>query len=202
VQSRCNGLWNPYPGGGDRQAKESLGWDGFDDGLIRLRCAAGDPEHNSPDPPASVDRFPREQLFYLTPKIGIVSQPNFNLAVGALALQFGFADESDDPSAGIVYTVGTVGGEKGSFTAGVGYGYAGGELADSPAIMLGRDNRISPRFGFVTENYFFPGLSDNALVSLGGRFFGEKLAVDFGLVTALGSEGSGVVPFVGFVANF
>ena len=44
------------------------------------------------------------------------------------------------------------------------------------------------------------GVSDDVLVSLGGRFFGEQMAVDFGLVGVLGE--TDVVPFVGFVVNF
>lgn len=139
-----------------------------------------------------------EQLFYFTPKVGLVSGPSFNLAAGVLALRAGFSD--GDGNAGIVYTVGTYGGANASFTGGLGYGYADGQFADSPAVMIGGDVRLSRRFGLVSENYYFAGISDNALISLGARFFGEKMAVDFGLVGALGE--TEVLPFVGFVVNF
>lgn len=142
-----------------------------------------------------------EQLFYLTPKVGIIARENVNVAVGALALRLGLGSgDGVDRDAGIVYTVGTFGNPNASMTAGIGFGYAGGQMEDSPAIMIGGDARLSRRFGLVSENYYFSGLSDNALVSLGGRFFGEKMAVDFGLVGALGE--SDIAPFVGFVVNF
>ena len=67
----------------------------------------------------------------------------------------------------------------------------------------GAERRLTRRVGIVTENYFFSGVSDNPLVSLAARFMGEQLAVDFGLVTVLGSDVSfGAAPFVGFVFNF
>lgn len=140
-----------------------------------------------------------DQLFYLTPKVGIVTGPDVNIAAGVLILRAGLGDVSN-PDAGIVYTVGTFGGSNASLTGGIGYGYSNSGFADSPAVMIGGDVRLSRRFGLVSENYYFKGISDDALVSVGGRFFGEKMAVDFGLVTALG--GSSVVPFVGFVVNF
>ncbi|MEO7521195.1 MAG: hypothetical protein ABIW79_05210, partial [Gemmatimonas sp.] len=70
--------------------------------------------------------------------------------------------------------------------------------ADSPALMVGGDARLSRRFGIVSENYVFPGELDGALVSLGARFFGEKMAVDFGIVRA----DETTLPYVGLVVNF
>ncbi len=150
-------------------------------------------------PGAGID----EQLFYATPKIGVVSTPRVNVAVGVLALHAGLGnDEFDesDANAGVLYTVGTFGGLNGSVTGGIGFGYAGGALRGDPAIMIGGEARLSRRVGLVSENYYFSAISDNALFSVGLRFFGEKLATDFGLVIPTGA--GVVIPFVGFVANF
>ena len=143
---------------------------------------------------------PSEQLFYLTPKVGLVSTPRLNVAAGVLLINVGLGD-GDSETAGIAYSVATFGGEHASVTGGLGLGFADGELADSPAVMVGGDVRVSRRLGLVTENYYFAGLSDEALLSAGLRFFGEKLSVDFGLVHVTDS-GTLAIPFVGFVANF
>lgn len=143
-----------------------------------------------------------DQLLYFTPKVGIVSTAKVNVAVGALALRAGFGDDvnESDTNAGVVYSVGTFGGENGSVTGGIGFGYAGGTLSGDPAIMVGGEARISRRMGLVSENYYFASVSESALLSAGLRFFGEKLSVDFGLAVP---TGAGVaIPFVGFVANF
>lgn len=144
-----------------------------------------------------------EQLFYATPKIGVVSTPRVNVAVGVLALHAGLGSDDGDESdanAGVLYTVGTFGGVNASVTGGIGFGYAGGSLSGNPALMIGGETRLSRRVGLVTENYYFSSISDQALLSVGLRFFGEKLSTDFGLVVPTGAETA--IPFVGFVANF
>lgn len=142
-----------------------------------------------------------EQLFYATPKIGVVSTPRVNVAVGVLALHAGLDDgDESDANAGVLYTVGTFGGVNASMTGGIGFGYADGSLSGNPALMIGGEARLSRRVGLVTENYYFSSISDHALLSVGLRFFGEKLSTDFGLVIPTGE--SVAIPFVGFVANF
>ena len=144
-----------------------------------------------------------EQLFYFTPKVGIVSGPTTNVAVGALIGAVPAFGDGDGESFGVVYAVGTHGSPNGSVTLGLGVGYAGGDLADSPAVMLGGERRLSRRVGLVTENYFFSGVSDQPLVSLAVRFMGEQIAVDLGLVNVLGEDAIYPgVPFVGVVFNF
>jgi hypothetical protein len=156
-------------------------------------------------PGASLD----EQLFYLTPKVGIIAREKLHVAVGVLAVKAGLGENdegfSDDESDtfGIPYVVSTFGGDKSSFTAGIGYGYANGKLAKNPALMFGGDVRLSRRFGLVSENYVFPDAFDGAIISVGARFFGEKMAGDFGLVKPVGAGGDGfALPYLGLVVNF
>jgi hypothetical protein len=140
----------------------------------------------------------QDQLFYFTPKVGVIQRPKFNAAVGALAiaLPFGGDDGFDDDNftAGMLYGVGTWGEPDNSFTAGLGYGFAEGRLADNPAVMLGGETRVSPRASLVTENYLLPGGS--TLLSGGVRFLGRGLSVDLALFAA---DGFCCLPFLGFV---
>lgn len=142
-----------------------------------------------------------EQLFFFTPKVGVYSARGVDLALGALWVAIP-GDEIGGEHVGIAYGVGTFGGERGAVTIGAGLGYADGDFARDPAIVVGGDRRISRRVGLVTENYFFPGVMDGALVSGGLRFFGERMALDFGLVAPVGEKESYPIPFVGFVVNF
>ena len=139
-----------------------------------------------------------EQLFYFTPKVGIVSSESTNLAAGALIVKM--PGDSDVASIGVLYGVGTFGSPDASLTVGLGYGYSDGNLAERPVIMVGGEKRLSRRTAFVSENWVYPG--ENPLVSGGLRFFGEKLCVDFGIVTVLGAKNAGFAPYIDFVVTF
>lgn len=139
------------------------------------------------------------QVMYFTPKLGIVQSPKVNFAVGALMAAVPFDGESN--SAGILYGVGTWGQPDASFTAGLGYGYENGDLARSPAVLLGAEGRVSPRLSFVTENYMLPG--GTLIIGGGLRFMGRGMAFDLAL-TSFSGEGETFccLPFIGFVYNF
>ena len=68
--------------------------------------------------------------------------------------------------------------------------------------MIGGDTRLTRRLGLVTENYIFPGELEGVLLSLGMRFFGETMSLDFGLILPAAPLGGVMFPFVGFVVNF
>lgn len=139
-----------------------------------------------------------EQLFYLTPKVGIKATETFDLAVGALLVNV----PDDNETAGILYGVGTFGNENIDFTIGFGYGFVDSDLAEKPMIMLGFERRTSRRTAFVSENWIFPGV-DNPLISYGFRFFGEKIAVDLAFVNILGEDAIFPgIPYVDFIYNF
>ena len=145
--------------------------------------------------PAGLDN----QIYYLTPKVGLLNSETVNVAAGALLV---LAPMDDGHSFGILYSVATYGGIDGSMTAGLGWGYYDNELANRPAIMVGGAKRVSRRVSFITENYVFPRES-NPLLSYGVRFFGEKLATDLAMIYPMGS---GMpfpgVPFVSFTVKF
>jgi len=140
-----------------------------------------------------------DQLFYITPKIGIQASEMADLAVGALIINVPGANSK---KVGIVYGVGTAGNENSNFTVGLGYGYVGSDLADKPMISFGFEGRTSRRTAFVLENWIFPGV-DQPLISYGSRFFGEKMAVDLAFLNTIGEDmifpG---IPYVDFIVNF
>jgi hypothetical protein len=142
-----------------------------------------------------------EQLLYFTPKVGVARTEKFNAAIGALYVTVpSFDDGSDRESAGMLYGVGTWGSLDNSFTAGLGYGFANGELASSPAVLIGGEMRASPRVAFVTENYIIPG--GTALLGGGLRFMGRGLSVDLAIFAASGEESGCCFPFLGFVYSW
>jgi hypothetical protein len=152
------------------------------------------------------DDFFRYNVYYVTPKFGLVQSPKFNLAAGAFVgfLGAGIASESDVGSFGVLYGVATFGSPDASVTLGSGLGYGGGNFADRPIFMLGGEKRVARRASLVTENYALPGESD-VVISYGIRFFGEKLSADLALWNAIGSDTDTVfpgIPYVAFAVKF
>ncbi len=145
---------------------------------------------------------PGDQMFYLTPKVGLKATQSMSLAAGALIIAMPKNDDDESPLVGILYGVGTIGDPHGSLTIGLGYGFVDDELADKPMFMIGGEKRLSRRVSFVSENWIFPGV-DFPVVSYGFRFFGEGISVDLALFNALGDEmffpG---LPWIDFVFNF
>jgi hypothetical protein len=153
--------------------------------------------------PATEDFF-SNNVYYLTPKVGVVQGERTNIAVGALIGQLGNNLRQDSGgNFGILYGVGTLGSKDNSATVGLGYGYANGKLADYPVIMAGGETRITRRMSLLTENYLFSAGNDNEhLISYGVRFFGEKISVDLALLNNFEEFIFPGFPFIGFVVAF
>ncbi len=141
--------------------------------------------------PAAVE----DQVYYVTPKIGISVADKVHVAAGVL-----FAGTKGG-TGGIYYGVGTFGDGNASVTLGGGYGFAGGKIEAKPVGMIGGELRVSRRIGIVTENYLLPVSDNNFLYSFGLRFMGEKLTTDLALVNVSGSDIIGI-PYVDFVFRF
>jgi hypothetical protein len=143
-------------------------------------------------------------IFYLTPKVGLVQRPSFNLAAGALigVAGFGGFDTGDIGSFGIVYGVGTSGSPDGSVSVGLGLGYGGGGLGENPILMVGGEKRIARRVSMLSENYLVTGVEDGVLVSYGLRFFGDRLSVDLAFINLPAFPIFPGVPYVAFAVKF
>lgn len=150
-----------------------------------------------------------EQIFFLTPKVGLKTVKNLNLAIGALLIKLPklFNDENSDTldipyGVGILYGVGTYGTVDASFTLGFGYGFVDSDFAEKPMLVVGGEKRLTQRIALVTENWIFPEI-EHPLVSYGIRFFGEKLSADLALINTLGEDALFPgFPYVDFVFNF
>ena len=140
------------------------------------------------------------QIFYFAPKITPFHLQNFDLSAGVLYVN---AFESNFSGGGIVYGVGTYGSSDNALTLGLGWGFAGGEIANKPILLLGGEIRLSNSIKLVSENWIPPG-TDLVVYSFGIRFFGENLAADLGFIRPSKMETSGFpfIPWIGFAYNF
>ncbi|MGQ0766606.1 MAG: hypothetical protein ACT4OZ_13180 [Gemmatimonadota bacterium] len=145
-----------------------------------------------------------DNLFFLLPKYTVVHRPRGSFAVGGLLGSVG-GGGGDRNSLGILYGVGTIGSRESNFTAGAGWGYANGEIADRPMVTLGVLHRTSRGTALVSENWIIPLDSEDAvgLFSLALRLFGERVSVDAGAGIGLGEGGaSPLIPLLGFAWKF
>lgn len=143
-----------------------------------------------------------ENVFYLTPKIGVFASENVNIAVGSFTGRSG-AITDDASSFGILYGVSTFGSEDRNFSAGIGYAYYNDEVANSPLVLGGFKLRLSRGTAFISENYILPA-AEGGLVSFGLRFFGERIAGDVGLIRYVGRDDSDQglgFPFIGLAVK-
>lgn len=140
-------------------------------------------------------------IFYITPKVGLIQRENLAFSVGALMVKLPDFGSESAPAVGILYGVGTWGSPDGSITGGIGYGYLDWELADKPMVMIGGEGRVARRISFVTENWMMPGL-DGALISYGMRFFGESLSVDLAFINWTDEVIFPGIPYIDFVYKF
>ena len=139
-----------------------------------------------------------DQLVYIAPKVGLVRSDQFNLAVGGI-----YATVFDEGSVGAAYAVATVGNRDNAVSLLVGYPFSSEDIAEVPGFILGGETRVSGSAKLLAELWKLPDVSELPII-FGMRIFGSKLAVDFGLVTALGAEIEGFpfLPWVDFVVNW
>jgi len=143
------------------------------------------------------DDFLANNVYYLTPKLGLYNTPRTNAAVGAL---IGYVPTDNGHSFGILYGVATQGDADASMTAGLGYGYVDGRMSKYPIFMLGGASRVSRRVALVTENYGYPG--NGAVFSYGVRFMGEKLSTDFAFWNSSEHVFIPGIPYISFAVKF
>ncbi|AKQ46076.1 hypothetical protein TH63_11240 [Rufibacter radiotolerans] len=137
---------------------------------------------------------------WLLPKISVpVVKDKFNVGGGAL-IGTVIGEQS---SFGIAYGLTTFGSRDRNATIGLGYGYADGDWATTPAITFSGLFRTGPRGYIITENYYI-GLDNDAvgLLSIGGRRIVKRVGIDFGLFSPIGADGFFALPFLGLTVPF
>jgi len=118
---------------------------------------------------------------WITPKFTIpVESDKVNLGVGALAGTT-IGNEFDRVSFGFGFGNVTLGDKNKNITMGVGYGFADGEFATRPTFNLSGMLRTGKRSYLISENYIITtGFETIAILSLGGRFTGRRVTLDYG----------------------
>ena len=141
---------------------------------------------------------------WIAPKLSIpVKKDKFNLGAGALlATVLG----EGGGGFGILYGLATTGSRDNNLSLGLGYGYAGGDWADSPTISLSGMARTGARGYLVTENYYIDlgGEGYLLLFSAGFRWIIRKAGLDFGFVMPYESslENLVFIPWLGVTIPF
>jgi hypothetical protein len=140
-----------------------------------------------------------ETPVWLTPKLTIpIKKDKVNLGIGALHAFLVGGGDNNNGSAGILYGTATFGPKNHNISMGLGWGYASGNgMSDRPTISISYLKRKSPKWAFVTENYYI-AVDDDAVVilSAGARYIGRKLSIDFGGFTTIMTDNQDVIPIL------
>lgn len=138
---------------------------------------------------------------WFTPKVSIPIRENkLNMGVGGL---LGGVIGEPDTGFGILYGMMTFGSRDRNLTVGLGYGYAGGTLANHPAISISGLIRTGARGYFITENYYLASADGSILLlSFGGRRIIKKTGLDFGLFIPSDAGSFLAIPWLGFTVPF
>ena len=143
---------------------------------------------------------------WITAKFSVpVVENKINLGAGALMGTVIGGGTGDNNFGGILYGISTFGSKDKNISVGLGWGFAGGEMASKPTINISGMIRIGAKGYLLTENYFI-GTPDNFLVltSIGGRSIIKKFGLDYGVFIPLGPDmdGFAAIPWLGFTIPF
>ncbi len=140
---------------------------------------------------------------WLTPKFSFpIVKDKFNLGVGSIV---GTAIGEDAGTAGLVYSVATVGNRNTNINFGLGYGFVDDDWGSTPVFSLSAMARVSRNSYLLTENYLITTDGETvSLIMIGGRTVWPKVSIDYGLVVPISSDMDQLVaiPWLGFVVPF
>ena len=141
-----------------------------------------------------------DQLMYFAAKVGVVRKPEAAVAVGAF---WATVPAETDASLGTVYAVTTLGSEDHAVTLMAGMPFVTNDVASQPLFVIGGETRIGAGTKFMAEVWKLPE-ADEVPALFGLRWFGNKLAVGFGLVFVFPNsiEGWPFIPWMDFSVNF
>jgi hypothetical protein len=109
------------------------------------------------------------------------------------------AFDADGDGVGVAYGVVTAGHADAALTIGAGVAYVT-DGGSAPVVMVGGERRLRRNMKMITENYLWRG--GEGLLTIGVRFFGERLSADVGTLVPLGASGLAAFPIVNFVYVF
>lgn len=139
---------------------------------------------------------------WINPKISVpVAKDQLNLGGSAL-----IGTVLGDGAGGFGFLIGTatIGNRDRNASFGLGYGYAGGEFAQTPVITLSGTYRIGQKGYLVTDNFFVStGGFTSGIIMLGGRTVWPSISLDYGGLIPLGDVGTiFVFPWLGVSVPF
>lgn len=150
-----------------------------------------------------------DQLKYFVPRMGWRIGDDLSVSVGA-ALVAAEAD-GDGGSAGLGFTIATLGDADRSLTLGLGAGWRDevqrdAEVMDGPMILFGGSYRLTDTMALVSENWLITGagvsLSEQPF-GLALRFFGERISADLGVILIGDALSDGIpIPWLSFSYHF
>lgn len=140
---------------------------------------------------------------WITAKFSLpVVENKFNLGAGAL---MGTVIGEENTGFGILYGITTFGSKDKNLNIGLGWGFAGGEMARNPTVNISGMIRTGAKGYFITENYFI-GTPDEfvVLTMLGGRRIIKRTGLDFGAVIPFASDMDSfiAIPWLGLTIPF
>jgi hypothetical protein len=149
-----------------------------------------------------------DQLYYLNGKARALHIKDLDLSAGILYTNVTSNNES---GVTVLYGNGTYGTNNASLTLGAGLSFNSDATSSGkyPMFILGGEIKLSNSAKFITENWIPTEPDSYKIFSFGVRFFGKRLAGDFGLIyimdevgkSAMG-EGWPFIPWIGLNYNF
>lgn len=140
---------------------------------------------------------------WITAKFSMpVVENKFNLGIGALA---GTVIGEENTGFGILYGISTFGTKDKNLNVGLGWAFAGGEMAKKPTLNISAMIRTGPKGYFITENYFISAADEFVvMMMLGGRRIIKGTGLDFGVVMPFASEMDQfmAIPWLGLTVPF
>jgi len=140
---------------------------------------------------------------WITAKVSVpVEKDKFNIGAGAL---MGTVVGESKSGFGIIYGIATIGSKDKNLNVGLGWAYAGGEIAKNPTMNISAMIRTGAKGYFLTENYIIGTTDEVAVLSMiGGRRMIKHTGLDFGLMMpfAKGMDTFVAVPWLGLTVPF
>ena len=139
---------------------------------------------------------------WVSPKVTFpIQKDQINVGAGML---LGTTLSTDNTEAfGFAFGTTTFGSPDKNISAGFGYGFAEGDWANRPTFTLAGMLRTGKRGYIITENYFIDsGFDQFAILSLGGRFAGKRIIIDYGGIYPTEADTFFIIPWLSITLPF
>ena len=148
----------------------------------------------------------KNQMIYFSPKITPIHFEFIDLAAGVFYMTSkSFEGEKIEfpKGFGVVYAMGTFGGQDKSISVGLGWGLRGEFYNNKPLLILGGELKIARNLKLITESWIPPD-SKYILGMIGFRVIGKDVSGDAVIMRPIGPDTgkSGILPWFTLTYNF